>query len=304
MVIRENNIVSKQMFPSNVNVALVALVVLVCSIATAAPPSLDVHDDLQYGTGGGEKLYLDLARPANLDRPTPLIVFIHGGGWAGGNRKAHYNRMKQAAEEGFVGATVSYRLVKDGKHRWPAQIEDCKCAIRWLRANAERFSIDPERIGAFGDSAGAHLSMLLGTMDKEDGLEGDGGTPDQSSKVQAVVGYYGPTNLTVEFPQASRGIVANFIGGPLADRRGDYERASPLRYVNAGDASTLLFHGTKDDLVPYEQAFEMATALTNAGVPGRVEILLGHPHAFRGETGEYTARETIAFFRSALNFKP
>jgi acetyl esterase/lipase len=270
------------------------------SAASAAPPEIDIQDDLQYGTGGGEKLLLDLARPAKLDKPTPCIVFIHGGGWAGGNRKAHYNRMKRAAEEGFVAATISYRLVKDGNHRWPAQIEDCKCAIRWLRANADRFSIDPERIGAFGDSAGAHLSMLLGTMDKSDGLEGEGGSPDQSSKVQAVVGYYGPTNLAVEYPESSRGIVANFMGGPLSERRSDYERASPLRYVNAGDATMLLFHGTKDVLVPYQQAFEMATALTNASVGGRVEILLGHNHGWGGKTAEHTERETMEFFRHAL----
>jgi acetyl esterase/lipase len=279
--------------------ALLALITFHAGyIALAA--DLEIHDDLQYGTGGGEKLLLDLARPAKLDKATPCIVFIHGGGWAAGNRKAHYNRMKRAAEEGFVSATISYRLVKDSKHRWPAQIEDCKCAIRWLRANAERFSIDPDRIGAFGDSAGAHLSMLLGTMDKPDGLEGEGGSSDHSSKVQAVVAYYGPTNLTVEYPDASRNIVANFIGGPLSDRRSDYERASPLRYVNAGDAQTLIFHGTKDVLVPYQQAFEMATALTDAGVGGRVEILLGHNHGWGGETARHTERETMEFFRQAL----
>ena len=278
----------------------VAILVYVGSAGGAAPPELEIQDDLQYGMGGGEKLLLDLARPAKLDKPTPCIVFIHGGGWAGGNRKAHYNHMRQAAEDGFIAATISYRLVRDGQHRWPAQIEDCKCAIRWLRANAERFSIDPGRIGAIGYSAGAHLSMLLGTLDKEDGLEGNGGSSDQSSKVQAVVAYFGPTDLTVEYPPSSRNIVANFIGGSLDERRADYERASPIRYVNAGDAPMLLFHGTKDELVPYEQAFEMATAMTKAGVPGRVEILLGHRHGWGGETAEHTQRRSMEFFRSTL----
>jgi acetyl esterase/lipase len=280
--------------------ALCGAIVLLGSHAQAQALEIETHDGLQYGTGGGEKLLLDLARPKDLNKPTPCIVFIHGGGWAGGNRKAHRGRMQKAAEEGFVSTTISYRLVRDGKHQWPAQIEDCKCAIRWLRANAEKFSIDPNRIGAFGDSAGAHLSMLLGTMDTGDGLEGEGGTPDRSSKVQAVVGYYGPTNLAAEYPKASRDIVANFIGGPLDARRSDYERASPIKYVNAGDAPTLIFHGTKDELVPYEQAFEMATALTNAGVSGRVEILLGHRHGWGGETAEHTSRMTMEFFRQAL----
>jgi acetyl esterase/lipase len=278
----------------------IAVIVAFASLAQAAPPELEVHDDLQYGVGGGDKLLLDLARPAKLDKPTPCIVFIHGGGWAGGNRKGHYDQMRRAAEQGFVSATVSYRLVRDGKNRWPAQIEDCKCAIRWLRANAERFSIDPARIGAIGFSAGAHLSMLLGTMDKDDGLEGEGGSPDPSSKVQAVVAYFGPTNLTVDYPPASRNIVANFIGGPLGERRDDYDRASTVLYVSPGYATTLIFNGTKDELVPYPQAFEMATALTKAGVPGRVEILLGHGHGWGGPTLEHTERATMEFFRSTL----
>jgi acetyl esterase/lipase len=285
-----------------IGVLLIFSVLALLASSTSAA-DIEVQDDLEYGTGGGQKLLLDLARPAKLDKPTPCVVFIHGGGWAAGNRKAHYNRMKQAAEQGFVSATISYRLVKDGKNRWPAQIEDCKCAIRWLRANAKKFSIDPERIGALGDSAGAHLSMLLGTMDKSDGLEGEGGSPDQSSKVQAVVAYYGPTDLTAEYPDASRGIVANFLGGSLADHRADYQRASPLHYVNAGDAPTLIFHGTKDQLVPYEQAFAMATALSNAGVPGRVEILLGHPHGWGGETAQHTERAALEFFRATLKLK-
>jgi len=280
--------------------AICSAVVLVGLHVPAAALEIETHDGLQYGTGDGEKLLLDLARPKGLDKPTPCIVFIHGGGWAGGNRQAHHGRMEKAAEEGFVSATISYRLVRDGKHQWPAQIEDCKCAIRWLRANAEKFSIDPDRIGAFGDSAGAHLSMLLGTMDKGDGLEGTGGATDHPSKVQAVVGYYGPTNLATEYPETSRKIVANFIGGPLDARRSDYERASPIKYANAGDAPMLIFHGTKDELVPYEQAFEMATALTNAGVPGRIEILLGHRHGWGGETAEHTSRMTMEFFRQTL----
>ena len=277
---------------------------LVSATVSAADDEIEVNDDIQYGKGGGENLQLDLARPKALDirlhKPAPCIVFIHGGGWAGGNRKAHHGRMEKAAKEGFVSATISYRLVKDDKNRWPAQIEDCKCAVRWLRENADDLGIDPQRIGAFGDSAGAHLSMLLGTMDKQDGLEGDGGSASYSSKVQAVVGYYGPTDLTAEYPPASRGIVQNFIGGPLGDRRDDYRRASPMTYVNAGDAPMLLFQGTKDVLVPYEQAFKMATALTDAGVPGRVEILLGHGHGWGGETAKHTERATLEFFRSVF----
>jgi acetyl esterase/lipase len=290
--------VLRAQLPNFIAVICGALVVYGSHAADAV--EIETHDGLQYGTGGGEKLLLDLAHPKNLEKPMPCIVFIHGGGWAGGSRKFHFADMRKAAEDGWVAATIGYRLVHDGKHQWPSQIEDCKCAIRWLRANAERFSIDPNRIGAVGYSAGAHLSMLLGTMDKDDGLEGEGGSADQSSKVQAVVAYFGPTNLATEYPETSRRIVANFIGGTQDERRADYERASPIKYVNKGDAPTLIFHGTKDELVPYEQAFEMATALTNAEVPGRVEILLGHRHGWGGETAQHTTRMTMEFFHQTF----
>jgi acetyl esterase/lipase len=296
------------MKPSSVKVLIVHLALAALLVLSgwrgAAAVEIETHDGLQYGTGGDEKLLLDLARPKGLDKPTPCIVFIHGGGWAAGNRQAYSSEMRRAAEAGFVAATISYRLVRDGENRWPAQIEDCKCAVRWLRANAERFDIDPTRIGAIGASAGAHLSMLLGTMDKDDGLQGEGGSADQSSKVQAVVGYFGPTDLTTQYPESSRQIVANFIGGPLAERTKDYQRASPLHYVNSGDAPMLIFHGTKDELVPYQQAFAMATALTKAGVPGRVEILLGHSHGWGGETAEHTREATLDFFRQTLKLAP
>ncbi len=273
-------------------------------VAAARLPAaeIEVQDDVQYAEAGGQKLLLDIARPAKLDKPAPCVVFIHGGGWAGGNRKAHHNRMKRAAEEGFVSATVSYRLVKDGQNRWPAQIEDCQAAIRFLRTNAEKHQIDPARFGDFGDSAGAHLSMLLGTIDTEYAkANGEtNGTKTPSSKVQAVVGYYGPTALGREFPDAAARIVQNFIGGPVADHKSAYAQASPLTHVNRGDAAMLLFHGTRDELVPHEQAVLMAEKLSESGVDGRVEILIGQRHGWGGKLAEHTERAGLEFFKEVL----
>jgi hypothetical protein len=127
------------------------------------------------------------------------------------------------------------------KGTYPAQIEDVKCAVRHLRANADKYGIDKDRIGAIGFSAGAHLSLLLGTMDKADGLEGEGGHTDQSSKVQAVVSYFGPTDLTQpDLPDIVKGMLNDLVGGKVADKLDVAKSASPITYVDSADAPTLL----------------------------------------------------------------
>ena len=286
----------------------VAVIVALCLLSNAdalrivvAAETYEVtlEKDVEYGTGGGEKLYLDLAKPVGIEVAAPAVIFIHGGGWAGGNRQDLHGEIRRMAAEGFVTATITYRLAP--KHRFPAQIEDCKCAVRWMRAHADRLHVDPERIGALGLSAGAHLSMMLGAMDAADGLEGDGGWPDQSSKVQAVVSYVGPTNLVGEYPEISQRIVSNFIGGSLADVQDTYALASPITYVNAGDAAMLLFQGTTDVLVPYDQAFQMARALDEAKIPGRVELLVGHGHGWGGAELDRTRAAGIEFLKQRLS---
>src|SRR5207244_11706124 len=168
--------------------------------APQQPPAGVLYEkDVEFGRGGDTALQLDMARPEKADKRLPCIVVIHGGGWRGGNFKVHVPDIFDFANHGYVSATVQYRLVPAAQ--WPAQIEDVKCAVRYLRANADKYGIDRDRFGAIGFSAGAHLSMLLGTMDKKDGLEGSGGNPNESSKVQAVVSYFGPTDLAQrDFP--------------------------------------------------------------------------------------------------------
>jgi acetyl esterase/lipase len=266
--------------------------------AAADKPEVDYKTDVVYGTGGGEELKLDLATPKGLDHAVPAIVVIHGGGWSAGNRTDMALFAKEAAAHGYVGATISYRLAP--KHHFPAQIEDVKCAVRYLRAHADELKIDPKRIGAMGVSAGAHLALILGTMDPADGLEGDGGNTDQSSKVQAVVSIVGPVNLVGEFPEISNRIIEVFLGGKPADKQDECRRASPITYVNKGDAPMLLFFGTKDPLVPYDQAFQMTTALTNAAVPARVEMLVGASHGWGGKELERTLKESMSFFDAQL----
>ncbi|HEV3142959.1 MAG TPA: alpha/beta hydrolase, partial [Gemmataceae bacterium] len=155
-----------------------------------------VERDLVYGKGGDADLKLDLAMPRDGTGPFLAIVCVHGGGWKSGKRQDLGKTIEGMAARGYVAVTVSYRFSPAAK--FPAQIEDCKAAVRWLRANAKKYRVNPERIGAFGYSAGGHLACLLGTTDKNDGLEGSGGNPDQSSRVQAVVSYFGPTDFTTK----------------------------------------------------------------------------------------------------------
>ncbi len=266
--------------------------------AQADEPSVDFQTGVVYGKVGDDELKLDIASPQGLDHPVPAIIVIHGGGWSAGAREHMSGMAKQAAARGYVAATISYRLAP--KHIFPAQVEDAKCAVRWLRANAKERHIDPDKIGAVGMSAGAHLAMMLGAMDPSDGLEGNGGNSDQPSKVQAVVSYVGPANLVGEYPPVSKHILQTFLGGNPEEKKEECKRASPITYVNKGDAPMLLFYGTKDPLVPVDQAFQMTNALTAAAVPARVELLIGAGHGWGGKEMERTLGETWDFFGKNL----
>ncbi len=282
----------------------VAVIVLgACSIPTtlwaAEGAGVDYKPDVTYATVAGEELKLELASPKGLDHAVPAIVVIHGGGWMAGKRQDMASIAKEAAAHGYVAASISYRFAP--KHRFPAQIEDSKCAVRYLRAHANELHIDPQRIGAIGVSAGAHLSMMLGTMDSADAMEGDGGNPEQPSKVQAVVSFVGPVNLARDnYSETQTQILAAFLGGNPKEKQAECRRASPITYLNKGDAPMLCFFGTKDPLVSFDQAFQIATALTNAEVPGRVEMILGAGHGWGGKERIRTHNATMAFFDEHL----
>ncbi len=279
---------------------LLPLVFIPSLFAQAKPPAGVAYErDVEYGTGAGEKLKLDIAYPEKSEKPLPCIVVIHGGGWKGGSKDAHINIIHNLAAQGYVSATVQYRF--SPKHRFPAQVEDVKCAVRFLRANAGKYPIDKEKFGAVGFSAGAHLSMLLGTMGKEDGLEGEGGNADQPSQVQCVVSFFGPTDLLADdIPEGVVDLLNDLTGATKSEKPELFAAASPVTYASRGDAPMLLFQGTKDPLVPHTQAYKMADALTKADVPGRVELILGASHGFGGKEMEHTLVETVAFFAQHL----
>lgn len=255
----------------------------------AAEPELSFTRNLVYGHAGDQDLTLNLARPTQVKGRRPAVLVFHGGGWTKGKKERHDALARFLAREGYVAATVQYRLAP--KNPWPAQIEDAKCAVRWLRAHAEQYQVDESKIAALGFSAGAHLSMLLGTMDPEDGLHGAGGHAEHSSKVDAVVSFFGPTDLgcITQAPRTEslsparlrRELSGRILGALLGKEFcKDPSRASPLSYITSGDAPMLLVQGTKDRLVPYEQAKLMLDGMHEAGVPGEVVFWLGLGHGW------------------------
>jgi acetyl esterase/lipase len=266
--------------------------------AVAPEIVIEFTKDIVFGNASGQDLKLDLARPKALTHAAPGVVWIHGGAWRGGRKEEFEGLIRDSAKAGYVSVSIDYRLVP--KHVFPAQVEDAKCAVRWFRANADKLHLDPERIGVVGASAGAHLAMMLGALDTGDGLEGNGGSAETSSRVRVVVSYAGPTNLQSPFPAASTKLVADFLGGPLAEKQDVAKTASPIAYVNAGDPPMLLIQGTKDPLVPHDQAIQMVEALTKAGVPGRLELMVGEGHGWPKEH-DRVMRATFEFLDRYLN---
>jgi acetyl esterase/lipase len=184
---------------------------------------------------------------------------------------------------------------------WPAQINDAKCAVRFLRTHSEKYGIDRDQIGAVGFSAGGHLAMMLAVTEKDDDLEGDGGWADQSSRIRAAVSFAGPADLARDdIPQAVHGLVKGLVGHVPEKGNKACEHASPVTYVSQGDAAMLLFQGTADPLVPYNQAMVMGEAMAKAQVPGRVEVIMNAAHGWGGPELVRTADATLAFLNAWL----
>ena len=278
--------------------ALAAFLLLVA--AGRSKPGVAVQRDLAYGKVGDTDLRLDLAMPKTGEAAFPAVVFLHGKGWRAGNRQEMNPFIEGVARLGYVGVTVEYRLVPAA--RFPAQVADCKAAVRWLRANAKQYRINPKRIGAVGFSAGGHLACMLGVTSKADGLEGDAGNPDQSSRVQAVVSFFGPTDFTTrDWPKdLEKEVIVPFLGGTFADKPDVYGKASPLSYVTRDAPPFLFFHGTEDKLVPLNQSQRLADKLKEVEVPARVVVLQGEGHGFSDATNQQAMKEMLNFLADRL----
>jgi acetyl esterase/lipase len=242
------------------------------------PPGTKAHEDLAYVKDGHERNKLDLCLPEKADGPLPVIVWVHGGGWRAGSKER--TPALPFVAKGYAVASINYRLSQHAV--FPAQIEDCKAALRWLRANAKTYNLDPKRIGVWGGSAGGHLVALLGTSADVKDLEGRGGSLDQTSRVQAVVDWYGPTDLLQmggnhDSPKSPE---SQLIGGALQENKEKAARANPIKYVGKDAAPFLIMHGDKDPAVPYRQSELLEESLKKAGV----EVIL-HPIKGAGHGG-------------------
>ncbi len=282
--------------PRTALLSLLALIAIASySPAQEQPFGVATENDVVYTKVGETELKLDMARPRDGNGLFPALLVIHGGAWRAGNKADLRPLLLECAQRGYVAVSPQYRFCP--KDVFPAQVHDVKAVVRWLRTNAAKYKVDGEHIGAVGFSAGGHLSLMLGLTDKEDGLEGDVPSDAPSSKVQAVVNYFGPTDLAAsDLPEVSRGLVNNFIGGGPAEKAEAFAKASPLTFVSKGDAAVLTFQGTKDPLVPDSQATKLANKMTAAGVSGRVELLIGAGHGWAGAELDRTKAETFAFF--------
>lgn len=266
-----------------------------------------VEDGIVYGTGGDVQLKLDLARPAEGEGPFPAIVYVHGGGWRFGSRGTYHDDIQRAAQRGYVAITLTYRLTDpddDNQARipFPAQIQDAKCAVRWLRANADRYHVDPNRFGVTGGSAGGHLSLLVGVTDASHGLEGKGGNGETSSRVQAVVNYFGPTDMAHLYATSpgAAGLVESLLEGTPDQQAAAYALSSPITHVSSDDPPTLTIHGDADRLVPFDQATRFDEAMKKAGAEHTVLPIEGSGHGFEGEDGKRAEAATFEFFDAHL----
>jgi acetyl esterase/lipase len=238
------------------------------------PPGVTVYKDLAYVPGGHARQKLDLHVPGDGAGPFPLILWIHGGAWMSGSKEGCVP--SPWALKGYVVASINYRLSQDA--RFPAQLEDCKAAIRWLRANARRFKIDREHVIAWGDSAGGHLAALLGTTG--DAAEWDPAPPGESSRVQAVIDWYGRTDLSrvCTDPAMAEHAVAHLLGGSGEKVSEVARKASPITHVSRDDPPFLIMHGDADATVPVQQSEAFAEALKKAEVPVILVVLKGVGH--------------------------
>lgn len=248
------------------------------------PQDIVAHLDIEYARVGEKSLQLDLYLPRESKAALPLIVWIHGGAWLGGNR-ANPPALPFVGR-GYAVASISYRLSQEAT--FPAQIHDCKAAIRFLRSKAKDHGLDSDRIGVWGASAGGHLVALLGTSGDVKELEGDVGTVGVSSRVQAVCDWFGPTDflsmgknaIDHDAPDSPE---AKLIGGPVQQNKDKVAAANPITYVTRDDPPFLIMHGDKDDVVPINQSELFHDALKKAGVHVIYEVVEGAGHGFRGQ---------------------
>lgn len=287
----------------NNNLMRLFFAVLLASAALCQQQDFKRLPDLVYARYGARDLRLDLYLPGTGAGPFPAVVYIHGGGWSAGNKSAFQRQAAYMAGKGFVGACIEYRL--SGEAQYPAAVWDAKAAVRWMRAQAGRYHIDPNRIGAAGGSAGGHLVAMLGATAGIKRLEGDGGNSGFSSAVQAVAAFNPALDLVSwgkAAPNARDNPVAAFLGATYAEKPAIWAEASPINHAGRNCPPFLFLHGDADTTVPYRQSVEMMGRLKAAGVRAEIFTAPGAAHAFfnRPPWFQPTLDRMLTFFTATL----
>ena len=308
---------TKALLPMFLLLAVLGAINLPAQPTTNQPPSrsrlpagVTAARDLEYGRAGGKILHLDLYYPEKSQNLLPLIIWIHGGAWRTGTKNDAVPPLPLTAE-GYAVASVEYRLSQEAV--FLAQIYDCKAAVRWLRANAPRYHLDPAKFAAWGASAGGHLAALLGTSGGVAALEGDVNDLKESSRVQAVVDWYGPSALLqIGIPDSDikhndpGSPESQLIGGAILEHEDKAAQASPVTYIlgvtaglhGASDNHTetppfLIMHGDRDRSVPFNQSELLDAALKKAGADSTFIPVKGVGHGFSGPEYLPPAREFL-----------
>jgi acetyl esterase/lipase len=280
----------------------IASLLLLSSIHAAelvVPSNVTFTRDIEFANPDNQHLQVNLAQPKEGQGPFPAVVCIHGGGFRAGKREGYDKLLLTLAQHGYVAITVTYRLAP--AYPFPAAVHDCKAAVRWLRANAAKYHVDPKRIGAMGGSAGGHLAQFLGVTAGVPQFDGEGNL-DQSSAVNCVVNFYGPSDFTKSYDKSvdAKDVLPLFLGGDLSTKRKEHIIASPLYWVTPNAAPTLYLHGTADEYVAYEQATWIVDKLKAATVEAELIGFEGAGHGLKGVPPEKTEGPMLAFFDKHL----
>jgi acetyl esterase/lipase len=264
----------------------------------SVPDGVTFERGIEFSNVADQHLALNMAQPAGKG-PFPAVVCIHGGGFRAGKRESYDALCVALAQRGYVAVTITYRLAP--AFPFPAAVQDCKTAVRWLRAHSEKYNVDPQRIGVTGGSAGGHLAQFLGVTAGVKEFEGEGYL-EQPSGVKCVVNYYGPSDFTQSYAKSvdAAEVLPLFFGGNLEEKRREHIVGSPLHWVNPNAAPTLCVHGTEDKFVAFEQAQWLVDRLKACAVEADLLKMEGAGHGFKGGDSEKAQAALIGFFDKHL----
>ena len=271
------------------------------NMTPAVPEEIQEIKNIEYKNVDGKSLQLDMYIPKNIKKPAPLLVFIHGGGWRSGQRSDYLVYLVAFAKKGYITATVSYRLLKDGPY--PACVEDITDAVQWFYKHGDEYGYNPDRIGLVGGSAGAHLALMAAYEWKKPGVTNDSiFVSANRHRIKAVVDIYGPIDMTTDYAR-SQPLVTSFLAHSYSEAPELYREASPIQYLDQNDPPTMILHGTSDNLVPVSQSDIFKAKLDSLGVPNVYYRVPLWPHAMDValRVNEFSQLKMNNFFEKYLN---